>query len=40
MVNGSPFKCNVYDPNKIKIKPCLLGVVGQIVKFEGNTHRH
>ena len=34
LVNGSPFKCNVFDPNKIKIVPCLFGVVDQPVKFE------
>lgn len=35
LVNGSPFKCNVYDPARIKIVPCLFGVVDQIAKFEG-----
>ena len=35
LVSGSPFKCNVFDPNKIKIVPCLFGVVDQPVKFEG-----
>lgn len=34
LVNGSPFKCNVYDPTKIKIVPCLFGVVDQLAKFE------
>ena len=35
LVNGSPFKCNVFDPNKIRVVPCLFGVVDQPVKFEG-----
>ena len=35
LVNGSPFKCNVFDSSKIKVTPNLTGVVDQIVKFEG-----
>lgn len=34
LVNGSPFKCNVFDPTKIKVTPTLYGVVDQVVKFE------
>ena len=40
LLNGFPLKCNVFDPNKIKIKPCNVGVVGQIVKFEGIIEWH
>jgi hypothetical protein len=36
LVNGSPFKSNVFDPTKIKIVPNLFGVVDQVVKFEGD----
>lgn len=35
MIAGSPFKCNVFDPSKIKIVPCLNGIVNQASKFEG-----
>lgn len=34
LVNGSPFKCNVFDPNKIRMIPTLNGMVDQMVKFE------
>jgi hypothetical protein len=36
LTNGSPFKSNVFDPSKIKITPNHSGVVGQVVKFEGD----
>ena len=35
LVNGSPFKINVCDPNRIKVTPALFGLVNQVVKFEG-----
>ena len=34
LVNGSPFKSNVFDPSKIKITATLFGIVEQVVKFE------
>lgn len=34
LITGSPFKCNVFDPTKIKITPTHTGVVDQVVKFE------
>ena len=36
LTNGSPFKSNVFDSSKIKITPNHSGVVGQVVKFEGD----
>ncbi|CAF0909290.1 unnamed protein product [Brachionus calyciflorus] len=34
LIKGSPFKCNVFDPSKIKMKPTHSGLVDQVVKFE------
>lgn len=34
LITGSPFKCNVFDPTKIKVTPTLTGLVDQVVKFE------
>lgn len=34
LVNGSPFKCSVFDPSQIRVVPVSHGVVNQTVKFE------
>ena len=34
LVNGSPFKCSVFDPAQIRIVPVNHGVINQPVKFE------
>jgi hypothetical protein len=35
LINGSPFKIKVCDPNKIKVTPALFGLVNQAIRFEG-----
>ena len=33
LINGSPFKVNVYDVNRIHVSSISYGIVGHIVKF-------
>jgi hypothetical protein len=38
LINNTPYKCNIFDPSKIKITPTLSGVIGHVVKFEGKNY--